>query len=83
MLNILGTILIITVIALSALSFLRPKIFKRQDIVLIVVFVICGIILFSEGTIYDRLPQIILMLLTATAVSYTVDSLRLRNSKKN
>ncbi|GAA6614585.1 Ycf66 family protein [Scytonema sp. NUACC26] len=81
MLNILGTILIITAIALSALVFLRPKIFKRQDIVLIVVFIICGIILLSQGSIYDQLPQIILMLLTATAVSYTIDSLRLRSRK--
>lgn len=81
MLSILGTILLINAIFLSAIGFFRPKLFNRQDILLIVTFFICGGIFFSQGRIYDQLPQIILMLLTAPAVFYTFENVRLRNRK--
>lgn len=37
-LNLIGTILIIAALALSAMPFVRPDLFRRQDIVLIIVF---------------------------------------------
>ncbi|MEC4883625.1 MAG: Ycf66 family protein [Scytonema sp. PMC 1070.18] len=81
-LNLLGTIFIVTALSLSVFVFLRPKLFRRQDIVLIVGFIICGGILLSQSRIYGGdLPQIILLLLTAPAIFYTVESLRLRSSK--
>lgn len=39
-LNLIGTILIIAALALSAMPFVRPNLFRRQDIVLIIVFLL-------------------------------------------
>ncbi|BAZ67133.1 MAG: Ycf66 family protein [Pelatocladus maniniholoensis HA4357-MV3] len=79
-LNLIGTILIIAALALSALPFVRPSLFRRQDIVLIIVFLIAGFILFFNDRWYGKeLIQFNLILLTISAIFYTVESIRLRS----
>ncbi|PMB38797.1 hypothetical protein CEN40_08280 [Fischerella thermalis CCMEE 5205] len=79
-LNLIGTILIIAALALSAMPFVRPNLFRRQDIVLIIVFFIAGFILFFTNRWYGKeLIQFNLILLTISAIFYTVESIRLRS----
>ncbi|MFB2769358.1 Ycf66 family protein [Pelatocladus sp. BLCC-F211] len=79
-LNLIGTILIIAALALSALPFVRPNLFRRQDIVLIIVFLISGFILFFNDRWYGKeLIQFNLILLTISAIFYTFESIRLRS----
>ncbi|MEL6460747.1 MAG: Ycf66 family protein [Cyanobacteria bacterium J06621_15] len=77
-LNLLGFILIIVALALGALSFITSKSFKRQDILLIVAYLISGIILFNQKWFRQELTRINLILLTIPALAYTVESVRLR-----
>ncbi|MDZ7959600.1 MAG: Ycf66 family protein [Aulosira sp. DedQUE10] len=76
--TLVGNILIISAIALCVVPFLRPKIFKRQDILLIAAFLISGLNLIFNGKYLDELPQFSLILLAASSLFYTVESLRLR-----
>jgi hypothetical protein len=79
-LNLIGTILIIAALGLSALPFVRPNLFRRQDIVLIIVFFVAGLILFSTNRWHGKeLIQFNLILMTISAVFYTVESIRLRS----
>ncbi|PLZ87452.1 hypothetical protein CEN45_00570 [Fischerella thermalis CCMEE 5198] len=79
-LNLIGTILIIAALALSAMPFVRPNLFRRQDIVLIIVFFIAGFILFFNDRWYGKeLVQFNLILMTISAIFYTVESIRLRS----
>ncbi|MER3493713.1 MAG: hypothetical protein C4323_16190 [Mastigocladus sp. ERB_26_2] len=79
-LNLIGTILIIAAIALSVMPFLRPKLFRRQDIILIIVYFIAGFILFFTDRWYGKeLIQFNLILLTISAIFYTFESIRLRS----
>ncbi|MEO0839279.1 MAG: Ycf66 family protein [Cyanobacteria bacterium J06643_5] len=77
-LNLLGFILIIVALALGVLSFITSKSFKRQDILLIVAYLISGIILFNQKWFRQELTRINLILLTIPALAYTVESVRLR-----
>ena len=43
-LNLLGFILLIVALALGTLPFISSKLFKRQDILLIIVYLISGIV---------------------------------------
>ncbi|OUL19314.1 hypothetical protein BV378_10545 [Nostoc sp. RF31YmG] len=81
--NFIGSILILAAMALSAVPFVKPKIFKRQDVLLIIGFLIAGINLLLQGKYLDELPQFSLVLLAISALFYTVESfrLRLRNPK--
>ncbi|NWF59149.1 MAG: hypothetical protein HXY43_07525 [Fischerella sp.] len=79
-LNLIGVILIIAAISLGALPLTRPQLFRRQDIVLIIVFFACGLILLFQDRWYSKeLTQFNLILLTVTALFYTVESIRLRS----
>lgn len=78
--NLIGTILIISAITLCALPVTRPKLFRRQDIVLIFAFFLCGIVLFSQHRWYRKeLTQLNLILLSIPGVFYTVENIRMRN----
>ncbi len=68
-----------TAISLGLLPILRPKLFRRQDILLIVAFFISGVILFYKDRLYGKqLTEFSLMLLTVPAIFYTIESIRLR-----
>ncbi|MEM7553713.1 MAG: Ycf66 family protein [Cyanobacteria bacterium P01_A01_bin.84] len=83
LINLLGFILIITSIGIAALSFLRPQVFKRQDIVLITVLLICGIIFSTQSRWYRKeLLQFNLFLLAAPGIFYSIDTIRLRNQNQ-
>lgn len=78
--NLIGTILIIAGMTLCALPFTRPKLFRRQDIVLIVSFFFCGLVLFSQHRWYRKeLTQLNLILLSIPGVFYTIQNIRLRS----
>ena len=47
-LNLLGFILLIVALALGTLPFISSKLFKRQDILLIIVYLISGIVFFRQ-----------------------------------
>ncbi len=80
--NSLGIILISVALFLSAIPFVRPNLFQRQDILLIIVFFICGLIFLFQNRLYSQgLTQFNLILLIFPAVFYTFESLRLRNRK--
>lgn len=80
--NSLGIILITVALFLSAVPFVRPNLFQRQDILLIIVFFICGLILLFPNKLYTQgLTQFNLILLIFPAVFYTFESLLLRNKK--
>lgn len=80
--NFLGIILITVALFLSAVPFVRPNLFRRQDIVLIIVFFICGFILQFQNLFYSQgLAQFNLILLMFPAIFYTFESLLLRNRK--
>lgn len=66
-------------IALCLIPFLRPQLFRKEDVVLIVAFIIAGSNLWSKGRSIGELPQLSLILLTITAIFYTLEFLRLRN----
>ncbi|MBH8577685.1 hypothetical protein I8752_32920 [Nostocaceae cyanobacterium CENA369] len=79
-LNIIGIFLIFIAIILSALPWVRPQSFRRQDIILIVIFLICGSILLSQKRWYNKeLIQFNLILLTLPAVFYSLENITLRN----
>ncbi|MBW4613564.1 MAG: hypothetical protein KME21_09815 [Desmonostoc vinosum HA7617-LM4] len=75
---LVGNILIIAAIALCVLPFVRPQLFKRQDILVIAAFLIAGINLLLNGKYLDDLPQFSLIILAASAVFYTAETMRLR-----
>lgn len=80
--NSLGIILIAVALFLSAVPFLRPRLFQRQDILLIVIFFFCGFILLFPNKLYTQgLTQFNFILLIFPAVFYTFESLILRNKK--
>ncbi|MEM7724978.1 MAG: Ycf66 family protein [Cyanobacteria bacterium P01_A01_bin.45] len=65
---------------LAVLSFFRPPLFKRQDIVIITVFLICGMIFFNQNSWYRKeVMQFNLFLFATPAIFYTLDTIRLRN----
>ncbi|MBD6620305.1 hypothetical protein FNW02_32115 [Komarekiella sp. 'clone 1'] len=76
--NLIGNILILAAISLCVVPLLRPKIFKRQDVLLIIAFLISGLSLLFQGRYLNELPQFSLILLTASAIFYTAESIRLR-----
>ena len=81
--NLIGTILIISAMTLCALPFTRPKLFRRQDIVLIIAFFFCGLVLFSQHRWYRKeLTQLNLILLSIPGVFYTIENIRMRNRTK-
>ena len=47
-LNLLGFILLIVALALGTLPFISSNLFKRQDILLIIVYLISGIVFFRQ-----------------------------------
>ncbi|RUS98055.1 hypothetical protein DSM106972_082740 [Dulcicalothrix desertica PCC 7102] len=75
----LVTVLIITAILLSLISIVRPQLFQQQYILLILAFLISGGLLWSKGDSIKELPNLSLILLTVTAIFYTVECLRLQN----
>ncbi len=75
----LVTTLIITAIALSLISLVRPQSFQRQYILLILAFLISGGLLWSKGSSIKELPNLSLILLTVTAIFYTAECLRLQS----
>mgnify|MGYP001795113411 CR=1 FL=1 len=77
-LNLLGFILIIVALGLGVLTFISSKSFKRQDILLIVAYLISGIIFLNQKWFRQELTQINIILLTIPALAYTVESVRLR-----
>lgn len=78
-LKLIGTILIVTAISLGFVPILVPKLFRKQDILLIGAFFISGIILFSKDKLYGKeLTEFSLILLTVPALFYTIESIRLR-----
>ncbi|MEM6401116.1 MAG: Ycf66 family protein [Cyanobacteria bacterium P01_D01_bin.116] len=81
-LNLLGFILIIVALALGTLPFINSKSFKRQDILLIIAYLISGIIFFNQKWYRQELTQVNIILLTITALAYTVESLRLTMKTK-
>lgn len=80
-LGLLGTILILTGIALGSLFLVRPQLVKRQDAVLIAVALICGGIFVSGKRYLDGVIEFSLYLLTIPVVFYAIDVLRLRAKK--
>jgi Ca2+/Na+ antiporter len=77
--NLVGTIVIITALGLGSLSFIRPQLFQRKDIILIVVFLVCGIVLVSQQKLYrQEFTQFNLIMLAVTAIFYTIENIRLR-----
>jgi hypothetical protein len=80
--NSLGIILIAVALFLSAVPFVRPNLFQPKDILLIIVFFICGFILLFPNRLYTQgLTQFNFILLIFPAVFYTFESLLLRNKK--
>lgn len=80
--NFLGIILISVALFLSAVPFIRPKLFQRQDILLIIIFFICGLILLFPNTFYTQgITQFNLILLIFPAIFYSFEILLLRNKK--
>ena len=80
--NSLGIILISVALFLSVVPFVRPNLFQRQDILLIIVFFICGFILLFPNRLYSQgLTQFNFILLIFPAIFYTFESLLLRNRK--
>jgi hypothetical protein len=80
--NSLGIILIAVALFLSAVPFVRPNLFQRKDILLIIVFFICGFILLFPNKLYTQgLTQFNFILLIFPAVFYTFETLLLRNKK--
>ncbi|BAZ12257.1 hypothetical protein NIES4071_40870 [Calothrix sp. NIES-4071] len=75
----LVTVLIITAIALSLISIVRPQLFQQQYILLILAFLISGGLLWSKGSSLKELQQLSLILLTVAAIFYTVECLRLQS----
>ncbi|MFN6567278.1 hypothetical protein A6770_28555 [Nostoc minutum NIES-26] len=79
-LNLIGIILIVIALLLCTLPWVRPQSFRRQDIILIAVFLICGSILLSQKRWYNKeLTQFNLILLTLPTVFYTFENITLRN----
>lgn len=68
----LVTVLIITAILLSLISIVRPQLFQQQYILLILAFLISGGLLWSKGNYIKELPNLSLILLTVTAIFYTI-----------
>ena len=80
--NSLGIILIAVALFLSAVPFVRPNLFQRKEILLIIVFFICGFILLFPNRLYSQgLTHFNFILLIFPAVFYTFESLLLRNKK--
>ncbi|ARV58473.1 hypothetical protein BZZ01_07305 [Nostocales cyanobacterium HT-58-2] len=80
--NFLGIILITTALCLSAVPFVRPNLFRHQDVLLIMAFLICGFILLFQNRFYTQeVTQYNLILLMFPAIFYSFESLRLRNKK--
>lgn len=77
-LNLLGLILIIVALSLGALPFIRSKSFKRQDILLIIAFLVSGIIFLNQKWYRQELTQVNIILLTIPALAYTIESVRLK-----
>lgn len=75
----LVTALIITAILLSLISIVRPQLFQQQYILLILAFLISGGLLWSKGSSIKELPQLSLILLTVSAIFYTIECLRLQS----
>ena len=57
-LNLLGFILLIVALALGTLPFISSKLFKRQDILLIIVYLISGIVFFRQKWFRQELQTV-------------------------
>jgi uncharacterized membrane protein (UPF0136 family) len=83
--NFIGLILLISGIGLLAVKFVKPHLFKNQDLVLVVAFLVSSGLLFWFGGHYSisnkKEPQFILALLTLPAVFYTFETLMIRSKK--
>ncbi|NJL09922.1 MAG: hypothetical protein HC908_06270 [Calothrix sp. SM1_7_51] len=77
--NLLGNFLLIGALSMCAIFFLRPQLFKKQDIFLIFIFFICAFILISQDRWFNKeILQFNLILLTIPAIYYTFEIYRLR-----
>ena len=76
-LNLLGFILIIVALLLATLL-VRYKSFKRQDILLIIAYLISGIIFLNQKWYRQELTQVNIILLTIPTFAYTIESVRLK-----
>ncbi|BAY87254.1 hypothetical protein NIES267_67730 [Calothrix parasitica NIES-267] len=81
-LNLLGFLLIIVALGLGAFPFISSKSFKRQDILLIIAYLISGIIFLNQKWYRQELQRVNIILLTIPALAYTVESVRLRIKTK-
>ncbi|NJO40729.1 MAG: hypothetical protein HC769_08305 [Cyanobacteria bacterium CRU_2_1] len=80
--SFLGIVLVVAGLLLACVPMVRSHLFKRQDLVLIAVFLICGItLLFGKRSWNDGFQQFSLLLLSIPAIFYTVESVRLRGSR--
>jgi hypothetical protein len=80
--NLVGTISIAAGICLCLVPLFRPQLFKRQDLLLILLFFISAALLLFKGKYLEERTQWSLLLLLIPAVFYTGESLYLRHKKK-
>ncbi|AFY53098.1 hypothetical protein Riv7116_0500 [Rivularia sp. PCC 7116] len=76
-LNLLGCILIIVALVVATLL-VRYKSFKRQDILLIIAYLISGIIFLNQKWYRQELIRVNIILLTIPTLAYTIESVRLK-----
>ena len=56
--NVVGAIIIIVALGLGSLSFIRPQLVEKKDIILIIVFFVCGIVpVFHQRLYREELNQ--------------------------
>ncbi|MBW4618818.1 MAG: hypothetical protein KME17_05605 [Cyanosarcina radialis HA8281-LM2] len=80
--NLVSTILIIAGIGLCLVPVFRPQLFKRQDILLVLLFFVSAALLLWKGKYLDERPQWSLILLSIPAIFYTIETLLLRHKKQ-
>lgn len=83
--NFIAIVLLLSGMSLIAIKFLKPHLFKNQDIVLIIAFFIASWLLIWFGgdysIAYKKEPQFTLAFLTLPAVFYTFQILGMRRNK--
>jgi hypothetical protein len=84
--NFIAIALLLSGMGLIAVKFLKPHLFKNQDIVLIVAFFLTSGLLIWFGGDYSisfkKEPQFTLAFLALPAVFYSFEMLKIRASKK-
>lgn len=83
--NFIGLILLASGLSPIAIKFMKPQLFKPQDTILSVAFLLSAGLLFWFGghysLIYKKEPQFTLAFLTLPAVFYTFEMIRMRASR--